>query len=174
MKQAHKCTCPDIVMSETEVADGLVHRLMPSESVMEWVGKDVSPVGWYVGSYVIRFIELEEAGNDDPEREFIVWENTVIVRAANLDEAYRKVVAVAESTTKPYRGGLEGVPVQWVFEGITELLPIFDELEDGAEIMWTEHEAVKLSDLRQRTVSLQDVKDHFGRKEPDADVPVAG
>jgi len=119
---------------------------------------DVSPVGWYVGSYVIRFIELEEAGNDDPEREFPVWENTVIVRAGDLDEAYRKIVAIGERTTVPYRGGNDGVPVQWVFEGVTELLPIYEALEDGAEIMWAEHESVRLADLRERAASLQEVR----------------
>jgi len=55
-----------------------------SESTMVPQEIDVSPVGWYVGSYVIRFIELEEAGNDDPEREFPVWENTVIVARSRV------------------------------------------------------------------------------------------
>jgi hypothetical protein len=119
---------------------------------------DVSPVGGYVGSYVIRFIELDEAGNDDPERDFLVWENTVIVRAGDLDEAYRKVVAVGEGTTTPYRGGDEGLPVQWVFEGVTELLPIYEALEDGAEILWAEHESVRLADLRERAASLQEAR----------------
>ena len=123
----------------------------------------VSPVGWYVGSYVIRFIELEEAGNDDPAREFRVWENTVIVRAGNLDEAYRKIVAIGEGATTPYLGGDDGVPVQWVFEGVTELLPIYEPLEDGAEIIWADHESVRLSELRERAVSLQDVRQHFVR-----------
>jgi hypothetical protein len=123
----------------------------------------VSPVGRYVGSYVIRFIELEEAGTDDPARENRDWENTEIVRAGNLDEAYRKIVAIGEGATTPYLGGDDGVPVQWVFEGVTELLPIYEPLEDGAEIMWAVHESVRLSELRERAVSLQDVRQHFVR-----------
>lgn len=77
--------------------------------------KNISPVGWYVGSYLIRFIELEDNGNDAPEREFPSWENTVIVKAESLDEAFDKVVAIAERETTPYPGGPDGVPVQWVF-----------------------------------------------------------
>jgi hypothetical protein len=125
---------------------------------MAQYSKDTSPVGWYVGSYQIRFIELDALGNDDQEGEFLVWENTVIVKAASFDEAYDKVAAVGSSDTAPYKGGPDGIPVQWVFEGITELLPIYEPLEDGAEIMWAEHEAVKLSKLKSRARSLGQLK----------------
>ena len=57
--------------------------------------RDTSPVGWYVGSYLLRFVELDSPGNDDPDGEFIAWENTVIVRADSFDEAYKKVEANA-------------------------------------------------------------------------------
>ena len=110
--------------------------------------KNISPVGWYVGSYIIRFIELNQNGNDDLEKRFLAWENTRIIKASNLDEAYDKLVKEAKLGTDPYRAGKEGVPVQWVFEGVTELLPIYEELEDGSEIMYREHNRTKLKNLR--------------------------
>ncbi|SFK81264.1 DUF4288 domain-containing protein [Lysobacter sp. cf310] len=119
--------------------------------------KSVSPVGWYVGSYLLRFIELNDPGNDDPQQEFLTWENTVIVQADNLDHAYDKIVALAAFETESYRGGPEGVPVRWVFEGMTELLPIYEELADGAEIMWAEHEPTRLEHLRQRVFSRNEL-----------------
>lgn len=128
---------------------------------------DVSPVGWHVGSYSLRFIERDEPGNDDPQGEFLVWENTAIVKADSLDEAYEKLVAVAMRNTAPYKGGPEEVPVQWVFEGVTELLPIFEELVDGAEIMWAEHEAVKLEDLRKRAWTLAGIKQRLAKRRSD-------
>ena len=100
--------------------------------------KNVSPVGWYVGTYQLRFIELAHDFNEDPKHKFLCWENTVIVRADNLDQAYDKVVAIGMQSTEPYKGGPDGVDVQWVFEGVIELLPIYEDLEDGAEIMWSE------------------------------------
>ncbi len=42
------------------------------------------------------------------------------------------------------------MPVQWVFEGITELLPIYEKLGDGSEIMWAEHAPKKLKNIRKR------------------------
>lgn len=125
---------------------------------MTALSKDTSPVGWYVGSYQIRFIELAAQDNDDQDGEFLVWENTVIVKAANYDEAYEKVAAVGRSATVPYKGGPDGVPVRWVFEGITELLPVYEPLGDGAEIMWAEHDAVKRSTIRERARSLTQLK----------------
>lgn len=121
----------------------------------------ISPVGWYVGSYLLRFIELEAADNDDPDADFLVWENTVIVEAGNLDEAFRKVEAIGLQHTEPYKGGDDGVPVRWVFEGINELLPIYERLEDGAEIMWAERESIKLKELRAQSMSLEEIRARF-------------
>jgi hypothetical protein len=112
------------------------------------VNKNVSPVGWYVASYLVRFVELNSSDNNNPDSKFLAWENTVIVRADNLDAAYDKVVAIAMLDTKPYAGGPDAVPVQWLFEGVTELLPIYEDLEDGAEIMYREINPTKLKNLQ--------------------------
>jgi len=69
---------------------------------------NVSPVGWYVETYQPRFIELQDSGSEDPERKFLVWENTVLVQAANLEEAYDKIVAIGLEHTEPYKGGPDG------------------------------------------------------------------
>ncbi|WP_266160432.1 DUF4288 domain-containing protein [Dyella silvatica] len=127
--------------------------------------KYLSPVGWYVGSYLLRFIELNAMGNNDPDGRFLAWENTVIVQASDFDEAYRKVQAIASQEATPYEGGPDAVPVQWVFEGITELLPIYEPLQDGSEIMWTEHESLKLSDLKKRARSLDQLRGNISAKE---------
>ena len=37
-----------------------------------------------------------------------------------------------------HKGGSDGVDVQWIYEGITDSLPIYDELEDGAELFFSE------------------------------------
>lgn len=109
--------------------------------------KNISPVGWYVGSYLLRFIELEEPGNYDDETRFLSWENTILVQASDLDDAYDQIEKIAVEHTEPYKGGKQGVPVQWIFEGITEILPIYDEIEHGSEIMFSES-TKKLKNLK--------------------------
>ncbi|MDB5803986.1 MAG: hypothetical protein JWN73_1308 [Betaproteobacteria bacterium] len=110
--------------------------------------KNISPVGWYVVSYLLRFVELADKDNENPEKRFLAWENTVLVKARNLDEAYTKGAKIARAETKQYRGGPSGVPVRWIFEGVTTILPIYEKLADGAEIMWGEHAPRKLKTLR--------------------------
>jgi hypothetical protein len=111
--------------------------------------KNVSPVGWYFGSYLLRFVDLGDKSRDDPERRFLSWENTVLVKAKFLDAAYDKVEKVGKSNSKAYRGGPDGVPVQWEFVGITELLPIYEKLADCSEISWVERTPRKLSKLQE-------------------------
>jgi len=111
---------------------------------------NLSPVGWYIASYLLRFVELADQRNADPERRFCTWENTTLVKAADLDDAYDKVVALAHSAAKPYKGGPPpSVDVQWIFEGVSELAPIYEEIEDGSELMWAEYTR-KLKNIRRR------------------------
>lgn len=109
---------------------------------------NLSPVGWYVGSFLLRFVEIGAKGNNNPKRRFLSWQNTILVKAKSLDHAFEKVVKVANSQTTPYKGGPDGIPVQWIFEGVTELLPVYEEIEDGSEIMWCERKPRTLSNLR--------------------------
>lgn len=123
------------------------------------IDKNISPVDWYVGSYLMRFIELNNDNNYDEEKRYLAWENTVIVKAKSLDEAYEKIEKIALPETKPYKGGEDAIPVQWVYEGITELLPIYEELEDGSEIMWREHNPTKLKNLKRYIKHKEDFQE---------------
>ena len=107
-----------------------------------------SPVGWYVASYLLRFVEIQAALKDKPRRKFRSWENTVLVKARSLEHAYAKVTKIGRAKTRPYRGGPKGIPVRWVYEGVTDLLPVYEKLRDGAEIMWTERPPRTVKTLR--------------------------
>jgi hypothetical protein len=114
---------------------------------MSW-DKNISPVGWYLVSYLLRFVELENTRIEDEEERFLSWENTVLIKADGLDHAYDKAMKVAMSAAKPYRGGQKGIPVQWKLVGITDVLPIYEDLEGGSEIAWTERAPRKLKSLK--------------------------
>ena len=125
------------------------------KSSTKW-DKNVSPVGWYVASYILRFVVLDRPDKDNPDARFLTWENTIIVKANNLDEAYDKTVKDANLGTDPYEN-TDGADVQWVFEGVTEVLPIYEELEDCAEIMWAERRPRKLRNIRKRVRRKKEV-----------------
>ena len=112
------------------------------------LNKNISPVDWYFGSYLLRFVEVEKPGRNDPDKRFIAWENTVLVKAKSLDSAYTKVERIGKAAAKPYRGGPEGVRVMWEYVGVTELVPVYEPIADGAEIAWANHGSRKLKTLK--------------------------
>ena len=114
---------------------------------------NVSPVGWYIGTYQLRFVELDRTDIEDDEARFLIWENTVLVKASSLERAHDKVTEIGNEHTDPYKGGPEHVDVQWYFEGILELLPIYEEIEDGCEVMWAERHPRKLKNIRANTLT---------------------
>ena len=107
---------------------------------------NLSPVDWYIASYLLRFEVIGEK-KEKPNSRYSAWENTIIIKAVNPEEAYKKAVKKGKSEAQPYKN-TDGVMVQFIFEGLTSLNPIYEELEDGAEISWTEHEGKALKTIR--------------------------
>ena len=101
-----------------------------------------------MGSYLLRFVELANKRNYALRSRFLTWENTVIVKARNLNHAYDRVVSIAKRHTKPYKGGRDAVDVQWLFEGVTELLPIYARIFDVSVIIWAERRPQTLKNIR--------------------------
>ena len=73
------------------------------------------------------------------------------MRAKTVPEAFAKVEKIGKQNSKPYRGGPEGVPVKWEYLGVTEVLPIYEKIADGAEIAWRERSPRMLRKLKELT-----------------------
>lgn len=100
-----------------------------------------SPYGWWLATFLARF-ELRGARPRSVRSRCLVWESTLLVRAKTREAAHRRALRLAQSNT-PRRWRRYGPPPgrlgRWVLEGLSELLPIYEPLRDGAEILWTEH-----------------------------------
>lgn len=104
--------------------------------------KNKSSVGWYVASLLHR-LEWFDEDTDNLNRRCLAWENQILIKANDPEEAYAKAVEHGnrhERSGEMWKSDDEEQKGRWQFEGLTSLLPIYDELEDGAEITWTEHE----------------------------------
>lgn len=107
-----------------------------------------SPFGWWIASYVQRF-EYYDENKKDLTRRCLAWENTVLIQARDREQAYRKALAVGRSSS-----GIEWCDSvtkrrgAWRFEGLTDLLPVYEQLGDGAEISWTEHANRSVSKIK--------------------------
>jgi hypothetical protein len=93
--------------------------------------------------------EYNDEDRRQQNRRCLAWENTILVKARNRDEAWRKAMAQGRlgdrSEARNVTSGRAGV---WRFEGLTCLLPIYDSLEDGAELLWVEHRGRSVRSIR--------------------------
>ena len=107
-----------------------------------------SPHGWWIASYLERF-EYHGENRRNAGRRCLAWENTILVRARDREAAWRKALAWGRlsdgNEASNIRTGRKGV---WRFEGLTSLLPLYDRLEDGAELIWTEHSGRTVRSIR--------------------------
>jgi len=67
-----------------------------------------------------------------------VWKNLVLIQAKDADEALQKALNIGKSESGDSRGTLRlnGKPAITRFLGISDLGLIYDDLDDGAEILW--------------------------------------
>lgn len=104
--------------------------------------------GWWIASYIERF-EFYDEDKRNPNRRCLAWENTVLVRARHREQAYKKSLSIGR-----LGDGSEAFDVQtkrkgaWRFEGLTSLLPVYEQIEDGSELLWTEYKDRTVKKIR--------------------------
>jgi hypothetical protein len=106
--------------------------------------KNRSPSGWWLSREVQQWVS-DSQKKLTPKSRCIVWENMRLIRAKDRDEAYRKALKLAMlgDRSRTLRG-------HWRHLGISLLLPVHDDIEDGAEILWVEHKAMSVSAIKKR------------------------
>lgn len=94
--------------------------------------KDVSPVDWYLVSALLKHVPERK---EDHEYQSL-WENTYLIKANSPVVAFDKGVKAAKKDEENIEHkGRKGV---WTYVGIKQVLPIYEKLEDGAELFWTD------------------------------------
>jgi hypothetical protein len=114
-----------------------------------------SPHGWWIASYIER-AAWDDEPNPSPNSRCLAWENTIILQAGNREEAYEKAIRLAQSESEFENNcGRKG---HWIFEGLTSLLPNYDELKDGTEILWEEHKNRTIAKIRSWVKSKKELE----------------
>jgi len=93
---------------------------------------------WWVATLIERF-ELDGEDINNMKRRCRAFTNTVILKASSSEEAYKKAIKYGESGIdgKNDWSDDKGRKGKWIFEGISSLLPIYDEIDpDGTEILF--------------------------------------
>ena len=81
---------------------------------------------WFLAELVMKITVAEDPRN-------VVHQNLVLIRANSADEAYEKAVQVGKKEEISYDNPA-GKAVHFHFEGVSDLIEIMGELEDGEEM----------------------------------------
>ena len=92
---------------------------------------------WYIVEIVEKY---EPAGRNQIQdlRRVTTWGNHHLIKAKSPEEAFDKAVKLGEEKNYKFINS-DGIEMESVFVGIGELLPLYEDIEDGAEIMWTDY-----------------------------------
>ncbi len=108
--------------------------------------KNTSSTGWWVATTVERF-EFEDEDTSNPRRRCRAFSNTVVLKARDRNHAYRKAMRYGKLGEDAWNssGGPPGRKVKLVFEGLANLLPVYDEFDpDGSEVLFDDHENISV------------------------------
>jgi len=92
---------------------------------------------WYI-SHEILCAETDEQANGEP---LTVWENLILIQAASPEEAYEKANQHGRDSENEIR--VNGKKGHFTFCGLKDLMLVYNDLEDGAELEWYEMELTR-------------------------------
>ena len=116
----------------------------------EYHSSQISPAGWYIASYVQRIDPVTAYEEEDSAHiPWAVWENRILIRASDPDEALRRTMEHLSDLGNDYTNP-DGVLLRDAVVGLTSLIPIYDSLEDGNEIEWIDHTGETVMDMFER------------------------
>ena len=112
--------------------------------------KDVSPVDWYLVFALLQHVPDQEEGYGYHS----LWENTYLVKANSPMVAFDKGVKIAKRDEEnlEHKGRKGG----WAYVGIKQVLPIYEKLEDGAELFWTDLGKRKKSETEKKVLTKEE------------------
>jgi hypothetical protein len=96
---------------------------------------------WYVADIVLELTIEDEARN-------VVHVNTLLVEADSPEQAYTRAVELGQQAESDYEN-TDGKLVRTRFRGLRQLNVVHDELEHGAELLYTESVGVPEATLRE-------------------------
>ncbi len=115
--------------------------------------------GWWIVQEVEQWCSDRQKALK-PGSRLVIWENTRLIRANSREEAYEKAMRLGAQTSPSRTNGGE-----WRFLGLSQLLPVYEELEDGAEILWTDRGRMRQEAIRKLVKSREQLA-VFDDREP--------
>ncbi len=113
--------------------------------------KDISPVDWYLVFALLKFVPDDELTHT-LEYEHL-WENTYLLKASHPTVAYDRGLKIAKKDEESIE--FKGKKGAWVLAGIKQVLPIYEDVKDGAELFWTDLGKKKKSETNDKVITRE-------------------
>ncbi len=89
---------------------------------------------WFIGELVEEFKAADQTEN-------LVHINTILIRADSPEAAYDKALTFGEAVNRVFIN-TDGIEIRVNFKGLRGLYPVYDRLEDGAELLYEERKGM--------------------------------
>ncbi len=94
----------------------------------------VQSTKWFVAE-IIEKCEPVNRNETQELRRVQTWGNFHIIKAESPKKAYDKAVKIGKDAEYKFTNS-DNLEMEWIFIGIGNLIPIYEDIEDGSEIMW--------------------------------------
>ena len=89
---------------------------------------------WFIAE-IIEKCEPVKRNETQELRRVQTWGNFHIIKAETPKIAYDKAVKIGKDAEYKFTNS-DNLEMEWIFIGIGNLIPIYEDIEDGSEIMW--------------------------------------
>lgn len=88
---------------------------------------------WFLAEIVER-AEMVGDAKTNPNRRCLTWTNLVLLQAESIGKAYDKAIKLGKENYSMRYKAASGKTCNWKVLGLSSLVPIDEDIEDGAEI----------------------------------------
>lgn len=105
--------------------------------LMEKEKIEIKNNNWYIVELIEKCEPVIRNENQDLRR-VSTWGNFHIVKAETPKIAYEKAVKIGKDAEFKFINS-DKLEMEWIFVGIGNLIPIYEDIQDGSEIMWEDY-----------------------------------
>jgi hypothetical protein len=92
---------------------------------------------WFIVEIIEKYEPVERNEKQDLRR-VTTWGNHHLIKAESPEKAFDKAVKLGKEKNYKFVNS-DKMEMESIFVGIGELLPIYEDIEDGAELMWNDY-----------------------------------
>jgi hypothetical protein len=92
---------------------------------------------WFIVEIIEKYEPVERNEKQDLRR-VTTWGNHHLIKAESPEKAFDKAVKLGKEKNYKFVNS-DKMEMESIFVGIGELLPIYEDIEDEAELMWNDY-----------------------------------